>query len=118
MPTLHFTARTIAAIKRTDAGQVDYWDASLPGFGLRASPSRKVWTLYYRHRGSKRRMTLGKYPNLSLGEARDIAKPLLHQIALGADPSADKLAERETFKDTVQALVDDYAKSASRKRSW
>ena len=53
-----------------------------------------------------------------LAAARAIATNALHRIALGADPSVDKQDERNTFGDTVEALVDAYAVKAQRKKSW
>ena len=118
MPTIRFTARTIASLRPPQAGQVDYWDRSLSGFGMRLSPTRRVWTVYYRHRGRKRRLTIGKYPDLPLATARDEAERELHRIALGEDPAAEQQAERATFGDTVAALIDAYEKKSSKKRSW
>jgi integrase len=116
MPTIRFTARALAALKPPQAGQMDYWDRSLPRFGMRVSPTRKVWTVYYRHRGRKRRLTLGKYPDMPLASARVEAKTKLHEIALGADPSADKQADRDTFDETVGALAKEYTRRAEKRR--
>lgn len=118
MPTLRFTARTVASLKPVGGRQTDFWDVSLSGFGLRVSPTRAVWTLYYRHKGRKRRYTIGRYPDLPLATARRLAKEALHRIGLGADPSAEKQADRATHGDTVQALYDVYKGKASRKKSW
>ena len=60
MPRRKFTARSIAAIKVPDQGQIDWWDESFPGFGLRVSfGGRKAWQVMYRHGNRKRRMKLG-----------------------------------------------------------
>jgi integrase len=121
MPTLRFTARKIAALKPAQVGQVDYWDASLPGFGLRASRTRMVWTLCYRLKAKevrKRRMSLGQYPALPLAEARAKAIEHLHRVALGEDPAAEAVAARPREEDTVQALFSEYAGRSQGKRSW
>ena len=61
--SIRFTARAIEAIKPPATGQKDYWDSSLPGFGLRVSAAgRKSWVVMYRHQGIKRRLTLGALP--------------------------------------------------------
>lgn len=117
MPRIALTARTVAALK-ADQGQVDYWDKSLAGFGLRVSPTKKVWTIFYRQKGRVRRHTLGRYPDLSLADARVVARKALHRTALGADPGAEKQTERGTYGDTVKALVDLYERKAKQKRSW
>jgi hypothetical protein len=71
MPTKDFTVRGVDAIKADPSRQVDYWDKSLPRFGLRVSPGgRKTWIVFYRHNGRMRRMTLGVYPHTKLAQAR------------------------------------------------
>jgi len=52
---IRFTDRTVRGIKSPPAPQqVDYYDESLPGFGLRASYNgRKSWMVLYRCGGVK-----------------------------------------------------------------
>ncbi len=111
--------RSVDAIKPPATGQVDYFDEKLPGFGLRVSyGGRKAWILLYRHNGAKRRLTIGPYPAISLANARDRAKALLRDVAMGKDPAAEKAAYRES--ETVADLAREYlAKHAKvKKRSW
>ena len=78
---IKFIDRTVAALK-PGAKRVDYWDESLPGFGLRLSPAgrrspfgRKTWIVSYRRSsGSPTRLKLGTYPAVSLCDARLKAK--------------------------------------------
>jgi len=71
--------------------RIEVWDAKLPGFGVRVSPSgTKSFVLVYRFRGVPRRLTLGRYPVLGLGDARELAKEALNQVARGIDPSQGK----------------------------
>ena len=119
MPKLKFTARGIEAIKPPMAGQVDYWDASLPGFILRVSyKGRKAWGVVYRHQGRKRRLTLGVYPSLKLADAREKAGDALREVAHGKDPAAEKSDERkaETLGELATEYVEKHAKQ--KKRSW
>jgi Arm domain-containing DNA-binding protein len=59
--------------------RVEVWDSKLPGFGVRVSPSgTKSFILLYRFRGLPCRLTLGRYPVLGLGEARELAKEALN----------------------------------------
>ena len=49
MPIVNFTARYVDTIQPPDRGQCDYWDPTLPGFGLRVSfGGKKVWVVRYR----------------------------------------------------------------------
>ena len=91
---LKFNDRTILALKPTHK-RVQYWDESLPGFGLRVSPpnrkspkGRKTWIVMYRRpSGSAVRLKLGTYPAVGLAEARVKAKEYLGQIEIeGRDP--------------------------------
>ena len=119
MPKMKMTARSVAAIKPPITGQIDYFDASLPGFGLRVSyGGRKAWILLYRHNRRKRRITIGPYPIIPLVEAREQAKTMLHDVALGKDPAAEKASYRES--ETVTDLAGEYLTKHAKvkKRSW
>ncbi len=93
MPTIKFTDRSIRALKPPAEGRVEYWDADLPGLGLRVSGTgKKSWVLMYRtHGGRQRRMTLGQYgPGCGFADARKIAGKHLREVANGGDPAGDK----------------------------
>jgi hypothetical protein len=45
----------------------------------------------YRHKGRPTKLTLGPYPRLSLGAARETAKEALRHVSEGQDPTADKV---------------------------
>jgi integrase len=52
-------------------GQIDYFDDTVFGLALRVSKTSKTWTLHYsRPSGKRARLTLGRYPVLSLATAR------------------------------------------------
>src|SRR5687767_11534298 len=126
MPTIKFTVRTIDALKPAPSGRVDYWDADLPGFGLRiAAPPpgkvtapRKTWNILYRAGGRQSRLTLGTYPTMPLADARQKARDALLQVAHGGDPSANKKAERlaETVSELADLYIEKHAKPT--KRTW
>ncbi len=119
MPVIKMTDRAVKATKAPTIGQVDYFDQSLPGFGLRVSyGGRKAWILLYRRGQMKRRMTLGTYPSLSLSKARERANGVLRDVALGKDPAMDKAAHRksETVADLAREYLENHAKK--KKRSW
>ena len=72
--------------------QIDIWDARLSGFGLRISPSgTKAFQVIYRIGPRSRRYTLGRYPTLSLSDARKLAHAALRDVGHGIDPAAAKL---------------------------
>jgi integrase len=120
MASMKMTARSVEAIRLPAAGQIDYWDADHPGFGLRVSAGgRKAWVAMYRHGNVKRRLTIGTYPALSLADAREKAAVAHHAVQYsGADPATAKKAERaaETFAELAHDYIERHAKR--HKRSW
>jgi integrase len=78
------TRLTDMAVKKLaapEAGQVTYWDELTPGFGLRCSPKSKSFVVMF---GEKRRLkTLGRYPALSLSDARREARLFLSEASFG-----------------------------------
>jgi integrase len=115
-----FTDRSLKAIKPPPPPkQVDYFDETLPGFGLRVSYNgRKSWVVLYRCNGIKGRLTLGRFDTIPLADARDQARAALRDAAAGVDPSVKKERDREapTFKRLTDRYIEEYAKP--RKRTW
>ena len=97
MPRLQLTDLTIRALK-SDA-QVDYGDTKTPGFGIRVGKNTKAFIA----KVNNRRITIGKYPAISLQSARREA--LAHKSRQKADRSkSPRLAEAvETFLTTYCA---------------
>ncbi|MDH3596905.1 MAG: integrase family protein [Rhodospirillales bacterium] len=120
MPTLKFTEQAVAEAKAPAADRLDLWDEELPGFGLRVSGAgRKSWQVMYRVAGRKRRMTLGRYPALSLEIARDAAEDALREVARGRDPAAERASMTGgalTFEAFAKAYLERHAKP--NKLSW
>jgi integrase len=94
----------------------------IPGLALRVSERGvKTYSLRYRRRdGVMRRVTLGKHPVLSLGEARQRARELLARVEKGEDPAAVVEAEGEAGRRTVAAVVAAYVdkRLKPRARRW
>ena len=81
-------------------------DAVVPGLRLRISPTGvKSWAVYYRLRGSQaeRLYTLEKYPDMTLGKARDRAREILAQARLGQDPQGTRVVSRISLRSTRPA---------------
>ncbi len=120
MTRMTLTESAVARIEPPAAGRLELWDAELPGFGLRVSPSgRKAWQLMYRAGGRKRRLTLGGYPALPLALAREAALDALQAVQGGRDPAAERAALTGgalTFDRFAAAYIARYAKP--RKASW
>ncbi|WP_291852588.1 Arm DNA-binding domain-containing protein [Accumulibacter sp.] len=67
------------------------------------------WVLRYRYGGRRRELSIGRYPDISLAEARGIATIKRAEIMQGGKPAADKRKAKATAaKDwTVRELVKD-----------
>jgi len=90
------------------AVQAFYRDSAIPGFGLRVtSGGAKSFIAEKRIHGKVRRITLGRYGNLTVEQARKEAMQLLGQVATGKDPVAEKKA-RAVKGTTLREAFDDY----------
>lgn len=78
---MSLTDAQIKRLKAPDKGQKTYYDDALPGFGVRISQGgTKTFVVLC---GPKRtRRSIGRYPNLSLSEARARAKGIQAEFAL------------------------------------
>ncbi len=120
MSTYHakLTDFCLKSIKPATKGQDEHYDTTLSGFAVRVGTERrgkagqilppvKAFTLIYRYGGTARRWTIGRYPALTLAQARDIAKEGLHELAKGKDPQTVKISH-QMDKLTFVALVDEF----------
>src|SRR5688572_3979020 len=92
------TKRQVAALryKAKGATQQILYDRDLSGFGVRVYPNgRKSFVLRYRSQGSLRFLTLGKYGELTVQQARELATEALRDARRGNDPIEQKRAQRE-----------------------
>lgn len=109
------TKRFVDALK---GGAREYfrWDADLLGFGVRVQPSgTKAYIVKYRAGSGRtaptRRMTLGSVGKLTPDQARNLAKKALSAVVHGADPAAEKAAEKraETLGDLADLFLIEHA---------
>ena len=65
------------------------------GLAVRVSPnSAKTWVWRYRFGGKQKRLTLGSYPAMSLGEARGKLGHAQEKLEKGFDPADDRPSHR------------------------
>ena len=98
----------------------DYrWDDQLKGFGVRIYPSdRCAFVITYRtEAGTKKFLTLGNFGELTVDEARRLAKDKLSDVRHGRDPQAERQDKRHemTFDELADRYLDHYK---DRKKSW
>ena len=99
------TASKIAAL-RPKPSRYRVWDSEIQGFHVRISPKgRKTFVLTYRYEGFVKEFTIGTYGNLTIEEARRLAKKLAGQVADNIDVSAERKArEAEAYKNARATL--------------
>ena len=118
MPNL--TKRVVDAAKVNGSGWRWLGDDEVPGFGVRIYGSgRKLFALRYRTRSGRQRMVqLGQFGELTVQQARDVARREKVRVLEGGDPLADRKRQEagiRTISDLTDRWIDDYAK-AHRKR--
>jgi len=110
--SVRFTDAYIKSLKPT-ASRYELYDANLAGFGIRVSPSgAKSWMAFSRNMERKTRVTLGRYPQMPLGQARQRAMNTLMEMADGEFQRSNKL---QLFE---HALDDWYKKDQAQNKSF
>ena len=74
-------------------------------FLLVQSSGAKLWRLSYRYDGRQKTLSLGKYPAVSLAEAREKREELKRLLAKGIDPGAHRKSVKFANSDTFEALA-------------
>src|SRR5690349_13148476 len=72
--------------------RADLWDSVIPGLVLRVSQrGTRTFVFWYRTPGGKsHRLMLGRYPLLTLSQAREKAAEARRQVADGKDPFVER----------------------------
>lgn len=105
----------------------DLADATQPGLRMRVTPAGTgTWVLACRDRAGRfRRFQIGRWPAMTISEARGEARGLHHRVRQqGADPVAERRAEREKAAAeaeaaTLTALIELYGRQrGATLRSW
>jgi len=106
------TTKTIDALPPAKGKRYEVRDTVLPGLHIRVSATgAKVWYLATRAGGRMRRIKLGKYPVISLADARQYAQSTLRDIALGKyDENAPGSSDTPKLGDIIPLFIERHAK--------
>ncbi len=118
MPSQKLTARFVEGVTPGPSRR-EYFDRHVRGLALRVSPTGgKSWVLLYRHHRRLRRWTIGRFPTLSLADARELARAGLRDVGRGQDPAQTKRNANEalTFAELADRYIAEHARP--RKRTW
>jgi len=97
------TAAAIAKIKPDPAKTIEKIDGAVPGLRLRVTPNNtRTWSLNIRAKGVMRRFDVGS--ELGLAEAREKALAIRQRVKDGADPTAERRANRKQAVTAKQGI--------------
>ncbi|MFT3793663.1 tyrosine-type recombinase/integrase [Flavobacterium sp.] len=120
MKKYNLSTSLLTKIKLPEKGRIVLQDSQIAGLECRISSSGvKTFSVLRRiSNGTKERITLGRFPTISVQSARKLAARVNDAIAEGNSPAAAKRAIKNeiTFDDLFQAFLEQHAKV--RKRTW
>ena len=109
----HLTDLGIERMKAPKAGQEEVFDLGYPGLALRiGNGGAKSFVLFFRREGKLKRVTLGRWPRISLKDARDSwrlvqeGKPLVQEASGGQLFSAavEEWLKRDQSKNKASSV--------------
>ena len=104
----YLTAKEVNAINADPERRREVAAGVVPGLYLVIQPNgSKSWAFRYRHRGRSRKMTLGRFPALSLAAAREDAADAISLVARGSDPGEIR-QEQKASPDTFEAVATEF----------
>lgn len=108
-----FTKANLEALPIPTSGRIEYQDNKIPGLKIRITSNNvKSFCVFKRVKGgSPLRTTLGRYPEMSIEQARRKAAVVLAEIAEGGNPGEIKRALRAelTFSSIFDLYLTRYA---------
>jgi integrase len=114
------TQKWLPKLPRPASGNKLYFDGKTRGLAVRVTAAGAIsFVLNYHIHGRERRYTIGKFPDLSLADARNEADDLRKQIRDGIDPLDARISEREapSVKDLAHDYFEFYADKSKRPSS-
>jgi integrase len=103
-------ALTDIAIRNAKPREREYKLADGRGLYLLVTPSGgRLWRLKYRLHGVEKKLALGRYPDISLGEARKLRDAAREAVGSGNDPGTVRRRERIAAKFAMGVTFGDVA---------
>ncbi|GLQ08068.1 tyrosine-type recombinase/integrase [Sneathiella chinensis] len=117
---INFTKAALTALPLPPEGKrYSFKDSRVPGLIIRVMPSGlKSFQLYQKLQGRPIRVTLGKFPDMTIEKARNAATQAKGELASGTNPNVEKnrLRKEITLKELFDLYMDRYSKVE--KKSW
>jgi integrase len=109
MAKRHLTDKSVQHLKPPATGELEVFDLGYPGLALRVGHGgAKSFELFYRTGGKLRRETLGRWPQITLADARDAWRKTRERISKGEDPSSRNGAKAPAM--LFERVVEDWLK--------
>ena len=117
---LNFTKAMLNSLHLPSPGKRSlYHDSKVPSLGVRVTDTgHKSFVVYRKINGKPERITLGRYPDLSIEQARNKAIEINAAIAQGENPNDKRRSERAEM--TLAGLFSEYMERHAKlhKKSW
>jgi integrase len=102
----HLTDAAIQRIKPPAKSSLEIFDLGYPGLALRIGHGgAKSFELFYRASGKLRRETLGRWPAISLVDARNAWRKTREAIGRGDDPALQRGGSAMLFEHVVEEWI-------------
>lgn len=115
---INFTKRTLATLKPPDTGRVYLYDSKTPNLALCVTAAGGMtFCRYGKVNGRPERIHIGRFPEVSVEQARDACRDITGRVARGEDP---RQSRRKRGGLTVQQLFDRYLEEYAKphKKTW
>lgn len=119
MAKFNFTKAAIDSLSIPDKGWIYHYDGKVQGLGIGiGSTGKKSFILYRKINGIPERLTLGRYPDLTIEQARGKASEINSAIANGVNPAELKRGCKGelTFSELFAQYLERHSKP--NKKTW
>lgn len=116
---INFTKESLTELPNAAKGFDTYRDRQEKGLIITVTAKGvKTFYLLRKIEGKSYRIKIGRFPDLNVKEARELAIGYKNQIAKGVNPAEEKkkLSNETTFKELFDKYIDEYAKHNT--KSW
>lgn len=103
----------------TDGKRTYYYDTKVQGLGVMVFPSgTKTFFLYKRIDGKPDKIKLGRFPDMTIEQARKTAYSMINDISIGVNPKEEKA--RQIKAPTLSEIFNDFMDKHSKlhKKTW
>lgn len=118
--TFNFTKKSLDALRLPEKGKRLYvYDTRVRGLELMATEQGvKSFKVYRKFNNKPVRVTLGKYPQMTIEQARQAAQKIITEMLKGTNPNEEKkkLRAETSFGELFKMYMDRYSKGA--KKTW